>query len=429
MHCVAFTNGRSPLSVASVSSGACRALTLLLALGQLAGAQGAPARRPAAAPAGAIPADTTARETLAPGVTHTRLVRNAGPFIVNVIRVDRRTANVTFEHARANDALRGREKTTSMVQRRTAKGATILAAVNADFFNLQTGESENNQVIAGEWWKGQKVTDSPYDTFHNPHIQFAIDAKGAPLIDRFVFEGTASAGALSIPIITMNFNPSGNPEGSALYTWRYGTLTPRDTARATVELTLDEAGRRGDTLLYVRRGVPVGSSGNVIPPLGAVLAGYGARSKEVAAFADSDTLKVLLGVNPAQSRGPLDLVIGGWPRILRDGVNVAPRAAADEGTLSRNAEVRHPRTAIGFSRDSSVVLIVTVDGRSKTSVGMTTTELADLMKELGAAHAMNFDGGGSTTMVVRDRIVNTPTDATGEREIGSALLLRAKPKP
>ena len=42
---------------------------------------------------------------------------------------------------------------------------------------------------------------------------------------------------------------------------------------------------------------------------------------------------------------------------------------------------------------------------------------------------MNFDGGGSTTMVVRGKIVNTPSDPTGEREIGSALLVLAKTKP
>lgn len=419
MDCVAFTCARSAALAGVVS----------LALQSPLGAQGTPAPRRTAPATAAFAADSTTRETLAPGVVHSRYVRTAGPLIINVVRIDRRTANVTFEEGRANDALAGREKTTAMVQRRTAKGATVLAAVNADFFNLKTGESENNVVIGGEWWKGQKVTDSPYDTFHNPHIQFGIDARGAPLIDRFVFEGTAIAGAHHLPILTLNANPSGNPEGTALYTWRFGTTTPRDTARATVELTLAEAGRRGDTLLYVRRGAPLGSSGGVIPPLGAVLAGYGPRSKEVAAFADADTVRILAGVAPSQSRYPLDLVIGGWPRILRDGVDVSSRAAADEGTISRNAEAKHPRTAIGFSRDSSVVFLVTVDGRSATSVGVTLEELSALMRELGAAHAMNFDGGGSTTMVIRGKIVNSPTDATGEREVGSALLLLAKPKP
>jgi hypothetical protein len=373
--------------------------------------------------------DTITRTQVAPGIEHLRVVRNAGPFVINVLRINRRTANIRFEHARAKDALAGREKMSAMIERRAAAGATVIAAINADFFSLKTGESENNQVIGGEWWKGVKVADSPNHTFPVTHSQFGVDARGMPLLDRFVFEGSVRAGERVLPLITLNSNPSGTPEGTALYTWRYGTVTPRDTVRATVEQVVMEAGRRGDTLLYVRRGAPLGASGSVIPPLGAVLAGYGARSKQVAAFADTDTLKVLLGVLPSQSKHPVELVIGGWPRILRDGENVAGRAATDEGTLSGNAEVRHPRSAIGFSRDSNTVDLVVVDGRSDKSVGMTLVELAGLMQELGLAQAMNFDGGGSSALIVKGHITNSPSDKTGEREVGNALLVLTRPKP
>ena len=434
MRCVAFTKGSTTRRLAAdlartMSLASLAAFAAVLPTSTHAQGRGVSAPRPVARAATGLAADSVARQTIAPGVEHARYVRNAGPLIINVVRIDRRTASVSIEHGRAKDALTGRETTSSIVQRRSAKGAQVLVAVNADFFNLKTGESENNQVVAGEWWKGQKVTDSPYDTFRNPHIQFGVDGRGAPLIDRFVFEGVAMGGGHRLPILTLNSNPSGTPEGTAFYTWRFGTVTPRDTSRATAELALIEAGHRGDTLMYVRRGAPVGNSGSLIPPLGAVLAGYGPRSKEVAAFANADTIRVLMGVGPTQSRAPLDVVIGGWPRILRDGVDVSSRAAADEGTISRNAEARHPRTAVGFSRDSSVLYLVTVDGRSAKSVGVTLEELSGLMHELGAAHAMNFDGGGSTTMVVRGKIVNTPSDPTGEREIGSALLVLAKTKP
>jgi exopolysaccharide biosynthesis protein len=124
------------------------------------------------------------------------------------------------------------------------------------------------------------------------------------------------------------------------------------------------------------------------------------------------------------------MIIGGWPRILRDGVSIAADAATLEGTISRNAEMRHPRTSVGFSRDSSTLFIFTVDGRSQTSVGMTLIELADVMRRLGAWQAMNFDGGGSTTMVIDGTVMNVPTDATGEREVGNALLVvRKAPGP
>jgi exopolysaccharide biosynthesis protein len=70
--------------------------------------------------------------------------------------------------------------------------------------------------------------------------------------------------------------------------------------------------------------------------------------------------------------------------------------------------------------------LLVVDGRSQRSVGATLVELAALMRRLGAWNAMNFDGGGSTTMVVGGTVVNAPSDPAGEREIGSALAVVRK---
>ncbi len=305
----------------------------------------------------------------------------------------------------------------------------VLAAVNADFFELKSGENENNQVFGGEWWKGLKVTDSPYDTYDNTHIQFGMTAARRPVMDRFLFDGRVWAKGGMTPIITLNFNPSGNPEGTALYTSRYGQATPRDTSRQTVEAALAPAGKRGDTLLFVRRGPVSTSSGSAIPGGGAVLAAYGpgARATELQAMADGDTVRVLLATLPRIRDGAAPMMlVGGWPRILRDGVNVAGDAAVVEGTISRNAEMRHPRTAVGFSRDSSTLFILTVDGRSENSGGMTLVELADMMRRLGAWQAMNFDGGGSTTMIVDGILMNKPSDQTGERAVGNALMVVRK---
>lgn len=86
---------------------------------------------------------------------------------------------------------------------------------------------------------------------------------------------------------------------------------------------------------------------------------------------------------------------------------------------------RHPRTAIGWRPDGKIILVV-VDGRQKSSVGMTMDELAGLMLEMGCAQAMNLDGGGSTTMAIKNRIVNSPSDITGERPVSDALMIFAR---
>ncbi len=375
---------------------------------------------------GQLSRDSVIRREVAPGVVLTQIARAQGPWRFSVLAIDLRLRELGLRHMRAHDSLRTRERPSEMFKRLTDAGTEVIAAVNADFFDLKSGENENNQVIDGEWWKGVKVTDSPFDTFRNAHAQFAFDSLRRPAIDRFEFFGEARTPRGGIPLTALNALPTG-PEGAALYSWRFGAMTPRDTVRPTAEIPLALAGRRADTVLYVRRGTRGAGSGGAIPALGASLAGYGPRAREVEAIGDGETLKVVLRavgrLAPPRRAAPLVLVIGGWPRILRDGVNIAAGAAAEEGTISRNAEARHPRTGVGFSRDSSTLFLVTVDGRSTASVGMTLIEFADLCREFGAWQAMNFDGGGSTTMVVQGRIVNVPSDPTGERAVGNVLMV------
>jgi hypothetical protein len=228
----------------------------------------------------------------------------------------------------------------------------------------------------------------------------------------------------SLGLLTVNALTTGTQESTALFTPRFGSTTPRDTVRITVAVSLIQTGTRGDTLLYLRRGPVLHAAGTPIPANGAVLTAFGARVRELEAMADGDTVRILLTTQPrlADQRPPA-LLIGGWPQILRDGQNVAAMSATTEGTISRNAEARHPRTAVAMSRDGHTLWLYVVDGRSTASVGMTLVELADRLRALGAWQALNFDGGGSTAMIVNGRLVNAPSDATGERAVGNALVL------
>jgi exopolysaccharide biosynthesis protein len=129
----------------------------------------------------------------------------------------------------------------------------------------------------------------------------------------------------------------------------------------------------------------------------------------------ADSTGVLASFHPLEA-------VGGQPVIVRDGA--VSREARDTGAF---AVTRHPRTAVGITTDGRLLLVV-VDGRqAPRSVGMSLATLADLLLMLGARDALNLDGGGSTTMVVREpagsglRIVNIPSDSAGERPVGDAL--------
>lgn len=83
---------------------------------------------------------------------------------------------------------------------------------------------------------------------------------------------------------------------------------------------------------------------------------------------------------------------------------------------------RNPRTAIGYTKNDEFIML-TVDGRKQNSVGMTLTETANLMKEIGCIWAMNLDGGGSSVMFVKGQVVNNPS-IKGGIAISNALIIR-----
>jgi exopolysaccharide biosynthesis protein len=96
---------------------------------------------------------------------------------------------------------------------------------------------------------------------------------------------------------------------------------------------------------------------------------------------------------------------------------------SEPGLRPAFSESRHPRTAIGVDRKGHIHMI-TVDGRQPGySAGMSLQELGNFLLAHGITDALNFDGGGSTTLVIRGQIVNRPSDSNGERAVANALLL------
>ena len=374
--------------------------------------------------------DSASVEQVAPGVLHRRLVALRGPFDINVVEVDLRRRDLAIEAAHALDSLRGRERTTSMVARRVASGISVPAAVNADFFSLQTGENENNQVIGGDILKALAITDSPFDSLHTIHTQFGMTCGGRPVMDRFAFNGvvlTPPPAVAVLPLDAINYRPRG--DAMVLYTAPYGR-TPSDSGGLTVDAPLRLLTRHDDTLFFRAAGTPHPGGATVLHRGEAVLAGSGAAAEVVRRIAGSlgpdGDLRIVARFSP--NRGHLCTLVGGWPRLVVDGRDIADSVDRLEGAFPRFSVTRHPRSAVGFSRDSTKLYLVTVDGRSESSSGMSLAELASLMQSLGAFQALNLDGGGSTTLVLRGRLANHPSDSAGERAVGNALLVEQRPR-
>jgi exopolysaccharide biosynthesis protein len=120
-----------------------------------------------------------------------------------------------------------------------------------------------------------------------------------------------------------------------------------------------------------------------------------------------------------------------------DDILVTGPLLVEDGTLSRLPETslvtnKHPRTSAGI-RNSKKIILMTLDGRAEEAAGMTLNELAEFMMLLRCRDAINFDGGGSTTMWISNKpfngVVNMPSDNKkfdheGERAVANILVIR-----
>lgn len=94
--------------------------------------------------------------------------------------------------------------------------------------------------------------------------------------------------------------------------------------------------------------------------------------------------------------------------ILRNGKHIATGMA-----ISPNA--RNPRSAVGVNKEKNKIILIAVEGRG-ISIGATHYEMAQLLLEYGAYDAIHLDGGGSTTLAIRDddsQEINVANDVSG----------------
>lgn len=101
--------------------------------------------------------------------------------------------------------------------------------------------------------------------------------------------------------------------------------------------------------------------------------------------------------------------VGGGPVLIK---NSEIQTEGQKEGFAGSHMIRHPRSAIGYKNDHTLLMLV-VEGRQEASAGATLSELALIMKELGANEAVNLDGGGSSAMVAANEVVNVPVNVTG----------------
>lgn len=351
-------------------------------------------------------------ERVAPGVEFLQFTRpetsadNSGPWLISLLRVDLNLADIQF--VRALDAGRGLETTSSLAQRYGA-----LAAINGGYFRT-TG------VYRGESVGVYKLRGKLISETHNDRAAIGlIDEPGRTDV---VLGHLGFSGELQAPKSRYRVNGLNRPRAKdelLVFTPEFHrtTLTTPDGIEVTVHK-------------HRVTGIRDLQGSSQIPAEGYVISANGAAREWVLTNLKPGmrlTLSlqtIVIGDSQQERWRRVHSIVGGGPQLVRDGKVAITNA--QEKILPAFVSDLHPRTALA-KLASGKLLLVTVDGRQPgISIGMSLNTLADLLIEFEAVEGINLDGGGSTTMVVQNKVVNKPSDATGERPVSDAILVFAR---
>ncbi len=279
-----------------------------------------------------------------------------------------------------------------------ASESGALAAVNADFFAAKRGQSGRGSAVGVEVRDGELKSSASVAESMNTLYKGIEDTRF--YINAFQFDITVSANGKTDKIKLVN--KYDDLTGIVMYTddWAESSV---GSEGGIIEVAVD---KNGVVVEKVTESAPIS-----IPDGGYVLSAHMSYNTFLLDNVNvGDTVSVDIKSTPNIQY--IETAVGGGGVVVKDG--------KVPSKFSHNAAGRNPRSAVGLDESGTIVTLVAVDGRRSEAKGMTQTELGQLMVELGCYTALNFDGGGSTTMVVEKNVVNTPSDGS-LRKVTNAL--------
>lgn len=344
---------------------------------------------------------------VAPGVEHAHLRREApggGSWNVNVLRVD--MAQARLDVIRARDTAIGLETVTSIAARTGA-----IAAVNGGYFRTSgdfLGDSTGTVQIDGVIWSEPDRGRAA--------VGLVRQGRGSRLIfGHVVWQASIEAGRAKRAVDGLN--RARGPNDLVVFTPEFGPATITDATGIEVVVRSDrvvEIHDEGGSTAIPRDGYVVSARGEARDWVRHTLR-TGTRVRVRTVLQPADPFRS----NPWAAA---EDILGAGPKLVTAG-RVDVTDVREKMIPSFSPEL-HPRTAIGALADGRALLIVADGRRAPERVGLALPDLAALLIELGVVEAINLDGGGSTAMVVKGKLVNFPTDPTGERPVSDAIVVR-----
>jgi hypothetical protein len=341
--------------------------------------------------------------------------------------------------AKSKDVALSKDTVSNQIKQEKAKNNSVVGGINGDFFNTIIGASVGPQIINGQPLVGFtcKADESRYPIF-------GVDKNNNAFIENMSFNGKITNADSSLNVLIDSVNRYGEFEVNKFSVKNsLMLLTPeysldrkvKQSVYAPSEVLTVISGIEGSILLGeqfsgVVESIGAGSKEVTIPSDGIVIAANGTKATWV-----KGNLKVgdKVNFNLDFSKKDIASAMGGYNYLVKDGKALTADAMISAGVNRYLATLRKPRTAIGITVDNKIIALTVGGGQvsAKFSEGATLPEMANLMVELGASVALNFDGGGSAQMNIRhyaesnNTIVNTPSEIS-ERAVTNTILFTNK---
>ena len=325
------------------------------------------------------------------GVKHIKVTKyyDGRPVRINIVEIDLKLAeNFELKPALSSTSnnLKSRKTITTI-----AKNTNSIVAVNGTYFKPQTGVPLGTLMIDGKMYTGPV-----YD-----RVAMGIFDNGFDMA-RLQFDSSLEGSKSSVKVDNIN-QPRMLATHVIAYSNDWGKTSP--------------ASPKYGFQIAIKDNKVVGASYSSlsIPEGGYVIVG---PAKLLRPLAFENKVKLRIGTSPDWNN--VNHIISGGPYLVKNSEVFVDMTAQKLGSVGG----KNPRTAIGYTKDNEMIMVA-VDGREGSSVGMTLMQLANFMKSLGCVNAMNLDGGGSTVMYVNGQVVNRP-QVRGGITLSNALVLSKK---
>lgn len=349
------------------------------------------------------------QEPIAPGVVRYKyeVSRDKKNAQTNVVTVD-----LNNPYIKINTVAGGGTYTNKATVSQMADRTNAVALVNGDFFTMQLqGVPLGASIIDGDMKSSPAVLTDIWS--------FGIDENNTAFIDSTKFVGSVTApNGKSYPIDGLNktfywYQPSkeySHESKIQMYNSFWSSKSRGDKTAGEVLLSEDNV---VEQIVY-RKNIDM-----KIPEGKKILQVSGGSERFMRENVKvGDKLQINTNIEPNRN---WKMMIGGHALLVENGA--IKKYTKDVNSIGG---VR-ARTAVGISQDGKTVYIVSAEGRTNRSPGLSLNELSQFMLDLGAYKAMNLDGGGSTAMAVRNlgdlkrtRVTN-PEKNAGERKVVNGL--------